>query len=83
LLHTLVLSVLFFVFDEKALLEQIDELMCSEKMPYDMAIGIRQQLGVMRFRNIDLDITYERKRQLQRVLLARLEKILGESVPYV
>lgn len=85
-LYLLVLSVLFLLFKEKELLDKAECVLQNERMPYDLAVGMRQQINILRFQKKELQTTtYQEQRACQKYLLERLKrewKLFPEKLPY-
>lgn len=82
-LFILLLSVLFFLFHEKEVLDKVEEVVQWDTLPYDTAIGIVKQTGMSRFNDKKLQTTYESQRLLQKHMTARLKRELGGSLSYI
>lgn len=85
MLHSLVLSALFFLFQRKEQLQQLDLLLLKESMPYDNAVGLRKELKGIRFQNPAMQSEYALQRRIQSFLTERLKGLLGDCctrIPY-
>lgn len=79
-MYLLVISVLFFISQDGKMLCKAEMLLEKGNLPYDLLAGIYLQLGVNRFLNSSLDVSYEQKRKMHRIVLQQFEKFFGEEL---
>lgn len=78
-LYILVLSVLFFLFQEQVFLDKAEELCSGEGLSYEQALGVWKQVGMIRFRKGWEETAYGKRRKIQEQLVKRLKREISFS----